>query len=79
MRQAALSAKEEAEATLAELTVQHDKAAAERASGAAESLAAETRLALATRLTAALGSETARWSASVAELRARLAALPGRG
>lgn len=74
---AALAEKAEAEKLVSELSAQHERVCAEAVSAQAEAASAQSRLVLATRLSGSLAAEAPRWSAALAELRARFAALPG--
>ncbi|KAJ1634337.1 dynein heavy chain and region D6 of dynein motor-domain-containing protein [Pavlovales sp. CCMP2436] len=76
-KDAALAAKEKAEATVAELTKAFNEAVAEKDAVIAEAEACIRKLGLAQRLMSALGAEGERWKASVAALKESLPILVG--
>eukprot|EP00965_Chrysotila_dentata_P178624 5899268-Pleurochrysis_carterae.AAC.1 len=73
----ALAKKEEAERVVAAQTEQYAAAVRDKEEAAAEAEVCASKLGLAKRLMAALGSEGARWEREIVNLRARLQLLPG--
>jgi dynein heavy chain len=76
-KNAALAKKDEAEATVAELTKAYNDAVAEKEAVIAEAEACMRKLGLAQRLMSALGSEGERWKNSVADLKRSMPILVG--